>query len=860
MLKPVDQAAERYSYQLTQAALHALAGYRIAWFTAPPGFGKREASQSWLHNQHKTAITIELADDSPATALHAQQQLLRAVREHSLESRFQCDATDDSAEALCAELAETLERVDQPLAIAIHLHGRSISAQTQQWLLQLLGHHSAKLAIAVTSTLPIPDAFHTLWLDNRLAEVNANTLRLSSEESRCCLEEIAGHSFSEVDYQHASAFFTGWYAGLKMLALYCKDNQTSVTDALSAPYFLQRFYGYLSHKLLAFYPPHEKDILVGSALHDSARPERLSAVFGGNLADIERMLTLLGAVKHEQAYYWPPYLAKFLRHEALRDDAFCNRAIAPLFHWDISQQHWADAVNLVTRWGNDTLRLEAAKRCHRKLHNQGSIDQLEQLFAKLTPALLEPEIELRICRAWLLIESGETISLDDELQSLTHQVETAGVVPAAEQPHWLAEVGALYAYRHQIHRELPQAYSKAAALEGAFQWRSYGCYRAQQIATISCFELGHFNQAEQMLERLLVKALGAGHHNHVLWAYARMSWLLSCRNLFESALNSSQRGIALAQQHQLTGKRVFELYHACIDLMLKLDRLNELPPLFEQAQKIADTYGGQSPIRLTMLRASYFKAVEQFPEVALQMEELERCRADAYAGGSQLFVDHHLIDWWCRTDDRAKLERWLSLPLPYAVPLGRNEEMRLIQLVKANWAVGNEQQALNDLNQLLEIVQDNETLKQIEALDLAVCLYYQFDRPVEWQKTLSQLISLTLPLKYVIPFRLNAHCYRQLLEQYDDQGSLPERQFVAFVKNLLKLEPDEDQIPAHLMSVGVTPSEYKVLALIKQGHSNREICDALHISEATLKTHINRSYKKLGVSSRKQAQLALEHA
>lgn len=52
---------------------------------------------------------------------------------------------------------------------------------------------------------------------------------------------------------------------------------------------------------------------------------------------------------------------------------------------------------------------------------------------------------------------------------------------------------------------------------------------------------------------------------------------------------------------------------------------------------------------------------------------------------------------------------------------------------------------------------------------------------------------------------------------------------------------------------GLTPREVDVLALVAAGHSNAEIAAELHISAATVKTHINHVFAKTGVRDRAQA-------
>lgn len=45
-----------------------------------------------------------------------------------------------------------------------------------------------------------------------------------------------------------------------------------------------------------------------------------------------------------------------------------------------------------------------------------------------------------------------------------------------------------------------------------------------------------------------------------------------------------------------------------------------------------------------------------------------------------------------------------------------------------------------------------------------------------------------------------------------------------------------------------TPAEEKVLKLIVKGYSNKEICEALCITNATVKTHLYNIYQKSGIN------------
>ena len=59
--------------------------------------------------------------------------------------------------------------------------------------------------------------------------------------------------------------------------------------------------------------------------------------------------------------------------------------------------------------------------------------------------------------------------------------------------------------------------------------------------------------------------------------------------------------------------------------------------------------------------------------------------------------------------------------------------------------------------------------------------------------------------------------------------------------------------PAGSDSSDLTPREAEVLRLIAAGQSNREIARTLYVSEATVKTHVNRIFAKTGARDRAQA-------
>ena len=65
--------------------------------------------------------------------------------------------------------------------------------------------------------------------------------------------------------------------------------------------------------------------------------------------------------------------------------------------------------------------------------------------------------------------------------------------------------------------------------------------------------------------------------------------------------------------------------------------------------------------------------------------------------------------------------------------------------------------------------------------------------------------------------------------------------------------PPTPPAPASAELDALTARENEVLRLVAGGMANAEIAGFLHVSEATVKTHLNRTMSKLGLSSRAQA-------
>jgi DNA-binding NarL/FixJ family response regulator len=106
------------------------------------------------------------------------------------------------------------------------------------------------------------------------------------------------------------------------------------------------------------------------------------------------------------------------------------------------------------------------------------------------------------------------------------------------------------------------------------------------------------------------------------------------------------------------------------------------------------------------------------------------------------------------------------------------------------------------------------------------------------------------------------HAIRALIAGHTHLDPAIQERLVAAVLHQEPATPAAEPAPESqpVLPDELTPREVEVLKLIAAGLSNREIADKLFLSNATVKTHINRIFYKTGARDRAQAvRYAYEH-
>ncbi len=173
------------------------------------------------------------------------------------------------------------------------------------------------------------------------------------------------------------------------------------------------------------------------------------------------------------------------------------------------------------------------------------------------------------------------------------------------------------------------------------------------------------------------------------------------------------------------------------------------------------------------------------------------------------------------------------------------------------------------LHKLLSFtVESGRRHSQVEVLNLLALLSFQENHAILAYRHMDESLDIGIQEGYIRSYLDELLPMAQLLRAYiksrrrqDDEQSVKERKL--FAGRLLKQMPGDllqtsgarDEAAAGMSENALkhlTPQEQRVLELIVNAATNKEIGNALGISLRTVKTHTGNIYSKLGLTNRAQ--------
>ena len=849
--------------QLTQTDLFQKAREcALVLICAPAGYGKTTFASAYCHTTPGINCWYSLDEADNETVVFGRY-LVASLAQHltiseALQQKAALGAYQNLSD-LFHELLLELERCPGPIRLVFDdfhlLQNASILVAFNLFLEYL----PQQLQIVISSRTE-PETLQRLCSQQTILRVTAQDLLLG-EDAVVQLFSAHGHTISGEEAKCLNHKAQGWVTGLKLIAL--NHREAVPLAATTATLQGTEIRHYLFHEVYAHFKEPLRQFLTKTSIC-----ERFSRDLAKVLTGIPQVEPLLQAIDQQQFFLsrfgedgawfrYHPLLAEFLRTQIENTEEVCKLHL------------------LAATWWQEAGQLHIAAH-HYAL--SGDINGIKQF----------------------LLDQGETLFNSGHAQALAACLASLPASAIAENLH----ITAMYAWlEHVVNRRPERVLPLIQAAEQALR-RSHSAEAAQarivaelgSVQASMCLAAGDIGRATVLAETALQQwshepqSIKCAPIHSILCDIAMQNGDLA------AAMDHSLRAAALDRSHGFFQGVFWHLSQQAVHAYYSGD-LKGMACLLDSAMTLVKQEGlGYLPIydswlrskaRLLWLRLQFADAEQQLKMAVahneawpheqvlnyVQLCQIALARQDVAAidhlGGlleamwfncahsvhTQAELGYVLVQLWILRGDSAMLQRFiLKVPAP-VLPRGPDMQTVARSLALAHLALHEYEQATNIMVPALELARQaglQADFHQDTVLYVAMlwqqgqeqCALALLQPTLLWvgdQQAYMVILThsqwLEAPVEALAQLDRTASHLLQLLKQRRSQS----------------LRSRHNALPDAVRAYGLTRQEWQLLQLIALELSNDAICDSLHISMNTVRSHIRRVNKKLGIATRGEA-------
>jgi LuxR family transcriptional regulator, maltose regulon positive regulatory protein len=894
LLAPKLQLPRLHSSHVVRERLlvHLDAGLerKLTLLSAPAGFGKTTLVSQWLaggkvssstsHHLLPIAwVSLDGGDDDP---VRFWRYVITACQS------FQADLGKSALALLLAESSAWHPTFGQPdlegvlttfLNEASQIPARGVlvledyhfitSPRIHEKLAYLIEHLPTTLHIIVITRGDPPLPLARLRAHDDLVELHAADLRFSLEETRAFFQQATRFSLSGETIKRLEARTEGWVTGLRLLALALQGHVTEqeIED------FLTTFAG--SHR-------HLLEFFVTEVL--SAQPETLqffllqTSILGrltGSLCDAvtgrDDSELLLEALERANLFLqpldgagqWHRYhtlFAEAMQHEARRrlgEDAL-RSCYGKASCWYEQHGMLAEAVEAALLARDFALAAIFIERLveERQLMEGHELHTLRRWLEQVPEAVMERHPIL--CFYHAVVQAFSPDLLTDRLApEIFERVEAS--LQMAERA-WraednLARLGEVLAFR-SLMSIWQGVYARAATFaRQALAWlpEEEVLWRGTSLSIVAGGELamGQLNTARKMMLDALELCVASSNRFAVRASsitlgeiYCGQGELRRAAEVFRQVLSEAEDDNDIADRER-----------ALVGLSEITYEWNELEATQQQAQEALDL-GKRLADEACQVRSSLMLARVLYARGETQQARNILLTMLAQTPAKLPALDREVLacqaQFSLAEGDISAAQRWSAARPPYdeAIPRTQREREELL-VARLLIAQGRTEEAMHALERCLIEAREAGRTRSALAIQLLMALAYARGKQAQKARSLlREVLTLAHSEGYQRLFLDEGEPMANLL-----RATLPEigeKRLINYIYALLRAFA-YPATPTSLIEP-LSPQEERVLRLLAAGQSRQEIAQELVVSINTVKTHLQRIYQKLNVSSRREAR------
>jgi LuxR family maltose regulon positive regulatory protein len=851
-------------------------GRRLTLVSAPAGFGKTTLLGEWAEDLSAAGrsvawVSLDGSDNDPTRFMAYLVDALRAVEEGVGDGILASLRSPEPppVEAVMGTLVNDLANAHREVVMVLddyHLIGSEPVHDAVSFLLEHLPEN-AHLIVSSRTDPPLP--LPKLRARAQMAEIRAADLRFTTEEATAFLGDVMGLTLSAEDVAALEEITEGWVVALQLAALSMRDREDASGFARAFSGSNRHVLDFLAEEVLERQPESVRDFLLRTSVLERMSAPLCDALTGRSdgqvmLERLERENLFVVALDDDRVWYRYHHLfADFLRARLRRESPELAGELQLLASgWYEDNGQAAEAIRHALSAPDHERAARLMEREVKQAWSRGEGPTVLRWLEALPAGAKRRRPRLFLQHAQALVLIGQP----DDVELLLKEAERAAEAPGQDRRFLLGFASAVRSWRARLRGDVPSAVELAqrallllpdeeghlrnfaavslgdalraagdlsAASEvfaeatetGRDAGHVYGTLNAMVWQARVHAERGRLREAEEAYRRALrfVTEEGVELFPPAGVVHIGMADLSYERNDLDGAERDLKSGIKLAEQTKEVSNLVWGYLTLSRVRRARGDEEGALETA-RQAERVARTSGAELQMALVgAWMARLVLARGDLAEVAAF--EQERAAIADNASGALRTVDRLTSARLLHARGRHREElRLLEESRESAEMAGRTDDLVGILTLQAlaRWAKNDKEQAVSILTQALAMAEPEGYVRTF----------------VDEGPAMADLLSATLEVR-------QRGCA-------DPASRVPAR----YLAKLLAALAQEDAAPAagqQLHESVPSERELEVLALIASGESNQEIASKLFITLATVKTHINNLYRKLGARSRTQA-------
>jgi LuxR family maltose regulon positive regulatory protein len=856
------------------------ASCKLTLISAPAGFGKTTLVSEWVagYGQPVAWVSLDEGDNDPTRFLTYLVAALQTIAENIGKGVLAIlqSPQPPSIESILTALLNEITTIPDKFVLVLDDYHVIDSKPVDEALTFLLKHLPPQMHLVIATREDPHLPLARLRARGQLIELRAADLRFSPSEAAEFLNQMMGLNLSEEDIAALETRTEGWIAGLQLAALSMQGHQDTAS-------FIKAFTGshhfvldYLIEEVLQQQSESIQTFLLRTSILDRLCGPLCDAVLGSPSASGQETLEYLEhanlfivPLDNERRWYRYHHLFAELLRQRLQQSISSGNEEGGVPEYHIRASVWYEDHGLEIEAfqhaaaGND---IERAERIIEgkgiPLHFRGAVATILDWLASLPKTIMDSRPSLCVRYATLSLVAGQTTGVEEKLQAAEAALAAAlqGAEPDNKTRDLIGQIAAsratLALTRYQPEAMITQA---RRALEYLPPDNFFSRIRAIWTLGFAYQVQGDRAAARQAYTEAIAISQASGNIRMNIVATISLGAIQELENHLYQAAETFRGGLQLAGDFP----QPFE-NEAHLGLARIFYEWNDLDA--------AEQHGQQS----LQLARQYDKKIDRFIFGEVFLARLKLARRDVAGAAAMLTETEQSVrqnNFVHRMPEVAAAQVLVLLrqgDLAAAAQLAKAHELPISQ-ARVHLARGDTSSALAVLEPLRQQMEakgwQDERLKVMVLQAVALHAHGEKDKA---EHVLSDALALAKPGGFIRIFVDEGAPMAQLLLETSSHGVMPDyigKLLAVFeaekrpVLAGLAASPGKSEgkpylppvSPAQLLIEPLSQRELKILQLIAQGLSNREISERLFLALSTVKGHNRNIFDKLQVQSRTEA-------